>query len=118
MKDTDCLHDAGHSVGAAAELQQEAPSLEVGHGLLAETAGLALHAQGDVIAVGTEGTRAYGAELARFLTANGITVAEVDRKDRKARRAQGSDPTDAYAAATAVLSGRASGTPQEPGGTA
>ncbi|MFJ4063649.1 IS110 family RNA-guided transposase [Streptomyces albogriseolus] len=72
-----------------------------------------LRAQGEVIAVGMEGTGAYGAELARFLTANGITVVEVDRPDRKARRAHGkSDPIDAYAAATAVLSGRASGTPK------
>ncbi|MFE2164256.1 transposase [Streptomyces sp. NPDC059447] len=52
-------------------------------------------------------------ELARFLTTSGITVVEVDRPDRKARRAHGkSDPIDAYAAATAVLSGRASGTPK------
>ncbi|MFC8492935.1 transposase [Streptomyces sp. NPDC057235] len=72
-----------------------------------------LRAQGEVIAVGMEGTGAYGAELARFLTANGITVVEVDRPDRRARRAHGkSDPIDAYAAATAVLSGRASGTPK------
>jgi transposase len=72
-----------------------------------------LRAQGKVIAVGMEGTGAYGAELARFLTANGITVVEVDRPDRRARRAHGkSDPIDAYAAATAVLSGRASGTPK------
>ncbi|MEV6962804.1 transposase [Streptomyces sp. NPDC051207] len=72
-----------------------------------------LRAQRDVIAVGMEGTGAYGAELARFLTANGITVVEVDRPDRKARWAHGkSDPIDAYAAATAVLSGRASGTPK------
>jgi transposase len=72
-----------------------------------------LLAQGDVIAVGMEGTGAYGAELARFLTTNGITVVEVDRPDREARRAHGkSDPIDAYAAATAVLSGRASGTPK------
>jgi transposase len=30
-----------------------------------------LHSHGEVIAVGMEGTGAYGAELARFLTANG-----------------------------------------------
>jgi transposase len=64
-----------------------------------------------------EGTGAYGAELARFLTARGITVVEVDRPDRRARRAHGkSDPIDAYAAATAVLSGRASGTPKSRNG--
>lgn len=40
VKDEDCLHGVGDSVGAAAELPQEAPSLEGGHGLLAETADL------------------------------------------------------------------------------
>ncbi|MGW3061889.1 IS110 family transposase [Streptomyces goshikiensis] len=72
-----------------------------------------LNSHGDVLAVGMEGTGAYGAELARFLTARGITVIEVDRPDRRARRAKGkSDLVDAYAAATAVLSGRATGTPK------
>ncbi|MET8247907.1 IS110 family transposase [Streptomyces sp. NPDC005202] len=72
-----------------------------------------LRAQGEVLAAGVEGTGAYGAELARFLRAEGVTVVEVDRPDRKARRAQGkSDPVDAYAAAAAVLSGRACGTPK------
>ncbi len=38
---------------------------------------------------------------------------EVDRPDRKTRRAKGtSDPIDACAAAIAALSGRASGTPK------
>ncbi|MCY0924515.1 IS110 family transposase [Streptomyces sp. H27-G5] len=68
---------------------------------------------GEVLAVGIEGTGAYGAEIARFLTAHEIAVVEVDRPDRKARRDNGkSDPIDAYAAATAVLSGRAGGTPK------
>uniref|UniRef100_UPI0038D39EBA IS110 family transposase n=1 Tax=Streptomyces shenzhenensis TaxID=943815 RepID=UPI0038D39EBA len=72
-----------------------------------------LRSHGEVLAVGIEGTGAYGAELARFLTARGVTVIEVDRPDRKARRDNGkSDPVDAYAAATAVLSGRASGIPK------
>ncbi|MGW0665418.1 IS110 family transposase [Streptodolium elevatio] len=72
-----------------------------------------LSSHGDVVAVGVEGTGAYGAEVARFLTANAVTVVEVDRPDRKARRRSGkSDPVDAYAAATAVLSGRAGGTPK------
>ncbi|MBT2510697.1 transposase [Streptomyces sp. ISL-98] len=72
-----------------------------------------LRAQSDLIAVGMEGTGAYGAELARFLTVNGLAVVEVDRPDRKASRThRKSDPIDAYAAATAVLSGRASGTPK------
>ncbi|MFF1848043.1 IS110 family transposase [Streptomyces sp. NPDC058217] len=68
---------------------------------------------GDVLAVGVEGTGAYGSELARFLRVNEVTVVDVDRPDRKARRANGkSDPVDAYAAATAVLSGRAQGRPK------
>jgi transposase len=76
-----------------------------------------LRSHGDVLAVGIEGTGAYGAEIARFLTANEVTVIEVDRPDRKARRDNGkSDPIDAYGAATAVLSGRAGGTPKSRNG--
>ena len=63
--------------------------------------------------VGIEGTGTYGAGLARFLTAEGVPLIEVDRPDRAARRLHGkSDPVDAEAAARAVLSGRASGTPK------
>jgi transposase len=68
---------------------------------------------GGLAAVGVEGTGAYGAELTRVLTAAGVTVVEVDRPDRKTRRSRGkSDPVDAYAAAMAVVSGRASGVPK------
>jgi transposase len=72
-----------------------------------------LRSHGELLAVGLEGTGAYGAGIARFLTATGVTVVEVDRPDRKARRDNGkSDTVDAYAAATAVLSSRASGMPK------
>ncbi|MPV38960.1 IS110 family RNA-guided transposase, partial [Georgenia subflava] len=72
-----------------------------------------LGSHGTVAAVGVEGTGAYGAELARVLTRSGLRVVEVDRPDRKTRRLRGkSDPIDAYAAATAVASGRATGTPK------
>ncbi len=68
---------------------------------------------GPVTLAGVEGTGVYGAGLARFLTAESVTVVEVDRPDRKTRRDQGkSDPIDAYAAARAAASGRASGTPK------
>jgi transposase len=68
---------------------------------------------GEVVAFGIEGTGAYGAGLARFLTERGHSVIEVDRPDRKARRHQGkSDPVDALAAALAVVSGRATTTPK------
>ena len=67
---------------------------------------------GSVAAVG-EGTGSYGAQLARVLTAAGVVVIEVNRPDRASRRANGkSDPLDAYAAAEAVASGRADGTPK------
>lgn len=50
--------------------------------------------------VGVEGTGSYGAGLARHLRAERVRVLEVDRPDRKTRRAKGkSDPIDAYAAA-------------------
>ncbi|MDQ0843363.1 IS110 family transposase [Streptomyces sp. V1I6] len=72
-----------------------------------------LRSHGEVIAVGVEGTGTYGSQLTRVLRTHQVTVVEVDRPDRRARRANGkSDPVDAYAAATAVLSGRASGTPK------
>ncbi|TVR93462.1 MAG: IS110 family transposase [Trueperaceae bacterium] len=72
-----------------------------------------LRSYGTVTAVGVEGTGAYGAELARTLTRSGLTVVEVDRPDRKTRRLRGkSDPIDAYAAAEAVASGRATGAPK------
>src|SRR4029453_13305617 len=48
-----------------------------------------------------------------FLRDHGLTVIEVDRPDRRARRAHGkSDPLDAYAAAPAVLSGSAAVVPK------
>jgi transposase len=68
---------------------------------------------GEVAAFGVEGTGAYGAALARELRAAGQRVFEVDRPDRRTRRQRGkSDPIDAYAAAAAVLSGAAGGTPK------
>ena len=77
-----------------------------------------LRTHGQVVAVGVEGTGSYGAGLARHLTRAGLTVIEVDRPDRKTRRSRGkSDPIDAYAAATAVASGRADGSPKTRTGT-
>lgn len=60
--------------------------------------------------VGVEGTGAYGAGLTRHLHAAGITVVEVNRADRAARRRSGkSDPLDAVSAARAAQSGTATG---------
>ena len=72
-----------------------------------------LGAHGTLTTVGVEGTGTYGAGLTRYLRKVGLTVVEVDRPDRKSRRAHGkSDPLDAYAAARAVLSGSATGVPK------
>ena len=65
-----------------------------------------LRRHGELARVGVEGTGAYGAGLTRFLRGNGVLVVEVDRPDRRARRARGkSDPIDALAAARAASNG-------------
>ena len=92
---------------------------ELGHHSFPTTAAGYLELQcwlaghGTVTVVGVEGTGVYGAGLARSLTTGGVHVVEVDRPDRKARRFDGkSDPLDAYTAARAALSGRATGIPK------
>jgi transposase len=68
---------------------------------------------GRLHAVGVEGTGSYGAGLARHLRGEDVRVVEVNRPDRRQRRAKGkSDPLDAYAAAEAVLTGRATTVPK------
>ena len=68
---------------------------------------------GEVDAFGVEGTGSWGAGLARYLAAQDVAVIEVSRPNRQARRRHGkSDPADADAAASAVLSGDAAGLPR------
>lgn len=68
---------------------------------------------GQVVNVGVEGTGTYGAGLVRYLSGHAVALVEVDRPDRRARRAKGkSDPLDAVAAARAALSGQADRTPK------
>ena len=68
---------------------------------------------GPIARAGVEGTGSYGAGLARYLTGHGITVVEVNRPNRQARRRRGkSDATDAEAAARAALNGEASVVPK------
>ena len=63
--------------------------------------------------VGIEGTGCWGAGLARWMRAEGLVVIEVDRPNRRTRRRHGkSDVIDAVAAARAVQSGEANGTPK------
>lgn len=72
-----------------------------------------LNAHGHVRAIGVEGTSSYGAGFTRAAVSRGQHVVEVNRPDRAERRRIGkSDPIDAYAAARAALSGRASSAPR------
>ncbi|MFC9030951.1 IS110 family RNA-guided transposase [Streptomyces arboris] len=79
------------------------------------TAALAfLTAHGQVVTIGVEGTSSYGAGFTRTARSRGHQVVEVNRPDRAERRRTGkSDPIDAYAAARAALSGRASSSPKD-----
>jgi transposase len=72
-----------------------------------------LRRHGQLRAVGVEGTSSYGAGLTQVLVDQQVTVVEVSRPDRRARRQRGkSDPIDAEAAARAVLAGTATATPK------
>ena len=66
--------------------------------------------------IGIEGTGSYGAGLARWLGARGLTIVEVERPHRhgrQVRRRRGkSDPLDAEAAARAVQAGTVTGQPK------
>src|SRR5215211_6423518 len=71
---------------------------------------------GPVGCAGVEGTSSYGAGLTRHLRTHGIEVLEVERPEHQRRNSprnlQKSDPSDAEAAARAVLAGEASGVPK------
>jgi transposase len=69
---------------------REFPASPAGYGALLEW----LRGYGELDRVGVEGTGTYGVGLTRHLREAGALVVEVDRPDRRARRAQGkSDPT-------------------------
>jgi transposase len=62
------------------------------------------HAPGPRVVVWMEGTRSYGAGLARALAAAGVMVIECEQPCRKTRRGQGkSDPLDAHLAVLSAL---------------
>jgi transposase len=62
------------------------------------------HAPGPRLAACIEGTRSYGAALARAAAAAGLTVIECEQPARKNRRGRGkSDPADAHLAVLAAL---------------
>lgn len=66
-----------------------------------------------LVRVGIECTGSYGAAVTRAVRGAGITVVEVNRPNRFDRRLRGkTDVFDAYSAAEAVLSGRATAAPK------
>lgn len=76
-----------------------------------------LRTQGQVQAIGVESTGSFGATLTRHLTAEGITVVEVNRPNRLARRMDGkSDRLDAEQIARAVLGGTSTAVPKAKSG--
>jgi transposase len=76
-----------------------------------------LRSFGEVTHVGVEGTGSYGSGLAAYLRNEAVSLAEVGRPNRQARRRKGkSDGADAEAAARAVLSGEALGVPKSQDG--
>jgi transposase len=103
-------HHAAVIDGVGRQLDdREFPASPAGYGALLEW----LRGYGELDRVGVEGTGTYGAAFTRHLREAGAVVVEVDRPDRRARRAQGkSDPLDAYSAARAALSGAASVVPK------
>ena len=93
---------------------QEFPATSAGHSQLA----VWFIAHGEVRAVGVEGTGSFGAPVARSLQAQGITVVEVNRPNREARRRSGkSDVLDAEQAARAVLACTATAAPKSKAGS-
>jgi transposase len=72
-------------------------------GYTAALAWIAEHTAGPRIVVALEGTRSYGIGLARFLTAAGLQVIEVERPRRADRRRGKSDPIDAHLAVLSAL---------------
>src|SRR5947209_1322981 len=107
-------HSQTHHVAVIDQLGREVddcefPATAVGYAALA----VWLRGFGELARVGVEGTSSYGAGLARYLRQVGVSVLEVNRPDRRARRAQGkSDPIDAYAAARAALSATRTSVPK------
>jgi transposase len=98
------VDDIGRVLGTG-----EFPTTVAGHRQLLRW----LRRHGTLDRVGVEGTGAWGAGLARFLTNNAVGVVEVDRPNRQHRRRHGkSDAADAVAAARAALNGDAAGTPK------
>lgn len=106
----DTIHAAVISILGREVADREFPTTAAGY----LAAIMFLTSYGPIDQVGIEGTSSYGAGRARAVVKAGIAVIEVNRPNRADRRRQGkSDPLDAYYAARAVLSGRATSDPKD-----
>ena len=75
-----------------------------GNGYAELLAWMVEHAPGPRVVVSIEGTRSYGAGVARAVTAAGFTVLECEQPNRRSRRGKGkSDPIDAHLAVLMAL---------------
>ncbi|KRE94609.1 hypothetical protein ASG76_09325 [Nocardioides sp. Soil774] len=100
----DTIHVAAIEAWGRQLGDQELPTTPTGY----RNALAFLTGHGAVTGIGIEGTRSYGTGIARTAVDAGFDVREVVRPERSVRRRQvKSDPIDAYQAAHAVLSGRA-----------
>jgi transposase len=105
----DTHHAAVVLMNGSRVADQEFPATAAGYAQLLQW----LQGFGRLHKVGVEGTGCYGKQLTSTLHAHGVSVIEVNRPDRAQRRQAGkSDPLDAYAAAEAVLAGRARAVPK------
>ena len=103
------IDDQGRLLG-----HQEFPATDVGYRQMLTW----IRSHGHVRSIGVESTGSFGATLARFLTAAGIKVVEVNRPNRLARRMDGkSDRLDAENVARAVLGGTSTAVPKSKSGT-
>ena len=85
------------------------PTSRSGHARLVEWAS----SYGTITQLGIEGTGSWGRGLTLFCLSRGLEVRDVDRPDRRLRRAKGkTDLLDAEAAARAVLAGTATTLPK------
>lgn len=99
------LDEVGRLLG-----DREFPATPAGYAEL----GSWLAGYGELAVVGVEGTGCYGAGLTRHLRAEGATVLEVNRPDRRQRVVRGkSDPLDAENAARRALARRDTAIPKD-----
>lgn len=86
------------------------PATPAGYGQLADW----VETLGPVTVAAVEGTSSYGAALTRALLGRGWRVVETSPADKSDRRRRGkTDAADAFTAARAALSGRASAVPKD-----